>query len=94
MPLNLPPRTRRAQPPMTPLDKSRTVRLHGYTHAAFSADGRYSYEHLDVPGTPWVITDEIEQVQVGWCGSLPKARRATYARDQQRARDAEQPPSE
>lgn len=64
---------------MTPLDPTRTERTPGGTIiAAWSADGRWSYERLDEPGHPWLAYDERADRELDWFRSLAKARRATY----------------
>jgi hypothetical protein len=46
------------------------------TWSAVSTDGRWTYERLEITGTPWEITDTHTGEQI-WAASLPKARRWT-----------------
>ena len=79
--------TRRPPRPMTRLDPARTMRLPSFGRrtrqawAATSADGRWSYRRLEVPGTPWVVLHgDGEEWGTGF-GTLSRARAATAAHD-------------
>lgn len=47
------------------------------TWYAESADNVWSYERLEIPGTPWVTFHNPTNVECGYHGSLDAAREAT-----------------
>ena len=77
-----------AATPMTPLDPAKTERYRVRSgrleiSEATSADGRWRYVRLEMPGTPWEVADTVAQAadpedyRPEWLSSLPAARRWT-----------------
>ncbi len=65
---------------LTSLDTAKTVRFPGRSRRqeiweAASEDGRWRYVRLEMPGTPWEVTDMFADEVVGqWFGTLREAR--------------------
>jgi hypothetical protein len=79
--------------PMTPLDPTRTRRAPTYRAGkrqiweAVSRDGRWAYVRMEMPGSPWVITNlKTEQTRPDFFGTLSAARRETHELDARRPR--------
>jgi hypothetical protein len=65
--------------PRTPIkDVVRWPNLRGQMEIweAVSADDVWTYQRLEIPGTPWEVT-HVPTGRSYWVGSLPKARAAT-----------------
>ena len=74
--------------PMTTLNSSKTQRATRWDGSrseifhAVSACGRWDYERMDYPGTPWIVRDlqAGENVSI-WFGTLGSARKWTYRQE-------------
>lgn len=85
------PRTPRT--PVTVTERWPNLRGQMQTWAAESTDGVWTYQRLDIPGTPWEVTHKPTGRSY-WIGSLPKARAATASGAALAYLDATQPVSE
>lgn len=69
---------------MTKLDPAKTIKWGRQTWEAGSADHRFAYIRLEIPGTPWAVYDvsdgrpaSSQDTDLGWFSTLAKARAYT-----------------
>jgi hypothetical protein len=73
--------TRKPRRILTPVDITarfpsfRSGRLENWS--AKSRDGVWTFERLEIAGTPWSIRHVPSGIEADWCGTLPAAREMT-----------------